>query len=166
MTKTATENTPRWKLGLTWWLFLSLDKFYIPAYRYLFISFIPCLTIWQKKWVFPVRILEGLEWQKRIIDKSWLPQKTTAKNSLKFIPMTTLETKSMAMCCSMSIAIIYRCINWLNYEKFMISNCSSLVYRNLLLFPSSLAELTVHVHSLPVYYLSLIFHNLTIIQIC
>ena len=41
MTKTATENTPRWKLGLTWWLFLSLDKFYIPAYRYLFISFIP-----------------------------------------------------------------------------------------------------------------------------
>ena len=35
------EHPPGEKLGLTWWLFLSLDKFYIPAYRYLFISFIP-----------------------------------------------------------------------------------------------------------------------------
>ena len=39
--KNSNREHPGEKLGLTWRLFLSLDKFYIPAYRYLFISFIP-----------------------------------------------------------------------------------------------------------------------------
>lgn len=162
-TKPTLENKPvRIRINLVIVSFFACSK---SLHKYLFISYF--LISWRKWWdIRPSGVAKKLN-----IDKSWLPQKTTAKKSLNFIPIKSLETKKMAPCRTKNIAMIYRCINWLNYEKFMISNCSSLFVEISYFFlfcswsfPCGACQSVLG--RLPVYYLSLIFHNLTIIQIC